>query len=103
PKRTLEPQNPRTLDHMERPTSALHLTRVTLTVRALNAEPHTKEVGHDAVYNHHCLRSPRGHDGRGRSVAGAPDPCAPRIVLGHPDDSAVRRPAAAPGTSRLLL
>jgi hypothetical protein len=54
---------------MERPTSALHLTRVTLTVRALNAEPHTKKVGHDAVYYHHCVRSARGHDGGGGTVA----------------------------------
>src|SRR5262245_21769180 len=41
------------LDNMERPTSALHLTRVTLSLRQLGAEPHTKEVGHAAVYNHH--------------------------------------------------
>src|SRR5262245_16635031 len=61
------------LDHMERPTSALHLTRVTLSLRQLGAEPHTKEVGRDEVYNHHCLRSARGHDGRGGVVAGAPD------------------------------
>jgi hypothetical protein len=51
------------LDHMERPTSALHLTRVTLSLRQLGAEPHTKEVGRDEVYNHHCLRSARRHDG----------------------------------------
>src|ERR1041385_8924471 len=42
---------PATLDHMERPTSALHLTRVTLSLRQLGAEPHTKEVGRDEVYN----------------------------------------------------
>jgi hypothetical protein len=35
---------------MERPTSALHLTRVTLSLRELGAEPHKKEVGHHAVY-----------------------------------------------------
>ena len=35
---------------MERPTSALHLTRVTLRLRQLNAEPHTKEVGRAEVY-----------------------------------------------------
>src|SRR6185503_12139121 len=58
---------------MERPTSALHLTRVTLTVRALNAEPHTKEVGRDEVYYHHCFRSARGHDGRRGVVARASD------------------------------
>src|ERR671913_2624821 len=40
---------------MERPTSALHLTRVTLSLRQLGAEPHTKEVGRDEVYNHHYL------------------------------------------------
>jgi hypothetical protein len=43
------------LDNMERPTSALHLTRVTLCLRELNAEPHTKEVGRAEVYNHHRL------------------------------------------------
>ena len=37
------------LDHMERPTSALHSSRVTLDLRQLNAEPHTKEVGHGRV------------------------------------------------------
>lgn len=65
------------LDPMERPTSALHLTRVTLSLRELGAEPHTKEVGRDAVYNHHCFRSARGDDGGrglgvGRARAGAP-------------------------------
>jgi hypothetical protein len=43
------------LDHMEGPTSALHLTRVTLCLRQLRAEPHTKEVGHDGVYYHRRL------------------------------------------------
>ena len=43
------------LDNMERPTSALHLTRVTLSLRQLGAEPHTKEVGRAEVYNHRCL------------------------------------------------
>jgi len=52
---------------MERPTSALHLTRVTLSLRQLGAEPHTKEVGRDEVYNHHRFRSARG-DNRGRGV-----------------------------------
>ena len=28
--------------HMERPTSALHLSRITLDLRQLRAEPHTK-------------------------------------------------------------
>ena len=35
------------LSSMERPTSALHRTRVTLSLRQLGAEPHTKEVGRD--------------------------------------------------------
>ena len=43
------------LDHMEGPTSALHLTRVTRCLRQLGAEPHTKEVGHGAVYYHRRL------------------------------------------------
>ena len=68
---------------MERPTSALHLTRVTLSLRQLGAEPHTKEVGRDAVYNHHCLRSARGHDGGGGAVAGPADAGAPSADVGH--------------------
>src|SRR5687768_2018481 len=71
------PANREPLDHMERPTSALHLTRVTLTVRALNAEPHTKEVGRDAVYYHHCVRSARGHDGCRGAVGGTTDAGTP--------------------------
>ena len=47
------------------------LTRVTLSLRQLRAEPHTKEVGHDAVYYYHCLRSARRDDG-GRGVAAGP-------------------------------
>ena len=43
------------IDHMERPTPALHLSRVALDLRQLNAEPHTKEVDHGRVYNHHCV------------------------------------------------
>src|SRR5438876_7958478 len=42
---------------MERPTWALHLTQVTLSLRQLGAEPHTKEVGRDEVYYHHCVPS----------------------------------------------
>src|SRR4026208_177029 len=64
------------LDNKERPTSGLHLTRVTLSLRQLGAEPHTKEVGRAEVYNHHCLRSARGHDGRRDLTAGSPDVCA---------------------------
>src|SRR4029434_8179425 len=70
-------QNPRDFyvisDHMERPTSALHLTRVTLSLRQLGAEPHTKEAGRHEVYNHHCLRSARGHDGGGGVVTESTD------------------------------
>src|SRR2546423_15215000 len=70
-----------TLDHMERPTSALQ--GAGYAVRApLNAEPHTKEVGRDAVYNHHCLRSPRRDDGRCRVVAGPAHAGAPLADLG---------------------
>jgi DNA replication protein DnaC len=66
-----------TLDHVERPTSALHLTRVTLSLQQRGAEPHTKEVGRDEVYNHHCFRSARGDDhGRGL-IARAPDAGTP--------------------------
>ena len=36
---------------MERPTPALHLSRITLDLRQLRAEPHTKEVGHHGVYS----------------------------------------------------
>jgi hypothetical protein len=49
---------------MERPTSALHLTRVALRVKPLNPGPHTKknvaphtEVGRGNVYYHHSLIS----------------------------------------------
>src|SRR5687767_6300157 len=71
PPRTPQTQkgSPAISDHMERPTSALQ--GADYAVRgALNAEPHTKEVGRDAVYNHHCLRSARGDDGRRGPVAG---------------------------------
>src|SRR5436190_4728653 len=61
------------LDHMERPTSALHLSRVTLDLRQLNAEPHTKEVGHVEVYDHYRVRSACGDDGRRGPAAGAAD------------------------------
>src|SRR6185503_7952048 len=64
------------LDKMEGPTSALQIPRVTLDLRELNAEPHTKEVGHVGVYNHRCVRSARGNDRRRRVVARAPDTCA---------------------------
>ena len=42
-------------------------------LRQLRAEPHTKEVGRDAVYDHRRLRSARRHDGGGGFIAGAPD------------------------------
>jgi hypothetical protein len=71
------------LDHMERPTAALHLTRVTLSLRQLGAEPHTKEVGRDEVYNHHCLRSARGHHGGRGVVAGSADAGAPSVDVGR--------------------
>src|SRR6267143_321908 len=58
------------LDHMERPTSALHLSRITLDLRELRAEPHTKEVGHHGVYSSDCVRSACRHDGGGGAPAG---------------------------------
>src|SRR5437868_10286251 len=88
---------------MERPTSDLHLARVTLSLRQLGAEPHTKEVGRDAVYNHHCLRSARGHDSGGGVTPRAPDAGAPYAAVRQSDHSALRRSTAPPGTDRLLL
>src|SRR5690242_17889855 len=58
------------LDHMERPTSALQSAGYAAR-GPLNAEPHTKEVGRDAVYNHHCLRSACGDDSRRGPVTGS--------------------------------
>src|SRR3954453_11228091 len=83
------------LDHMERPTSALHLSRITLNLRELRAEPHTKEVGHHAVYSSDCLRSARGDDGRGGTTSRTADPGASLPDLGQSDDSAVRQAATA--------
>src|SRR4030095_11297963 len=60
-------------DNMERPTSALHLSRITLDLRQLRAEPHTKEVGHHAVYSSDCVRSACRHEGGGGVAAGAAD------------------------------
>src|SRR5437016_2396076 len=88
---------------MERPTSALHLTRVTLSLRELGAEPHTKEVGRDEVYNHHCLRSARSDDGRRGLAAGTSDAGTPHARVGYCHDSALRRARPAPGTDHLLL
>src|SRR5687768_11066096 len=88
---------------MERPTSALHLTRVTLSLRELGAEPHTKEVGRDEVYNHHRFRSARGHDGGGGAIAGAAHPGAALDDFGQSHDSAIRHPAGSPGPGPLLL
>ena len=58
--------------------------RVTLlAARARRAEPHTKEVGHDAVYNHHRVRSARrDDDGRGL-VAGPADAGAALADVGY--------------------
>src|SRR5579863_9289879 len=88
---------------MERPTSALHLTRVTLSLRELGAEPHTKEVGRDAVYNYHRLRSARRHNGGRRLVAGAPDAGASSADVGQRDDSPLRGAPSPPGPGHLLL
>src|ERR1700704_4068793 len=74
------------LDPMERPTSALHLTRVTLSLRQLGAEPHTKEVGHVEVYNHRGLRSACCVGGRGRVTARTRDTRAAPARLRFADD-----------------
>ena len=74
------------LDHMERPTSALQLSRVTLCLRELNAEPHTKEVGRDAVYYYHCLRSARGDD-RGGALARAEVALGDELLVRLDDDA----------------
>jgi len=91
------------LDNMERPTSALHLTRVTLSLRQLGAEPHTKEVGRAEVYNHHCLRSARGHDGRRDLTAGSPDVCAAVPHVRQSDDPPIRGARPASGAGPVLL
>src|SRR5262245_48473223 len=80
------------------------VTRVTLSLRQLGAEPHTKEVGREEVYYRHRLRSARRDDGRRgvsrrESAAGAP-----LARVRGPDGRAVRRTAAAgPWTRHLLL
>src|SRR4029453_350317 len=86
-----------------RPTPALHLTRVTLCLRELNAEPHTKEVGHGEVYYHHCLRSARRNNGGRGAPAAAADATASFGDLGHSDDSALCRPTATHRTRAVLL
>src|SRR5882672_3015367 len=88
---------------MERPTSALHLTRVTLSLRQLGAEPHTKEVGRDAVYNYHRFRSARCDDG-GRCLVTEPAHAGTAVDdLGHGHDYAVRGAAAWTRPGALLL
>src|SRR5206468_11160172 len=79
------------LDHMERPTSALHLARVTLSLRQLGAEPHTKEVGRYEVYYRHRLRSARSHDGRRGLTARAADAGASSAHVRQSHDSEIRR------------
>src|SRR5882757_8664769 len=88
---------------MERPTSALHLTRVTLSLRQLGAEPHTKEVGHERVYNHRGLRSACRVSGGGGVVAWATNAVAPAARRRFADDRAVCGAARAPGCGALLL
>src|SRR3954471_8585502 len=79
------------------------LTRVTLSLRELGAEPHTKEVGRDAVYNHHCVRSAcRDDDGRG-VVAGAADAGASSADVGQRNHCALCRSTAPPGGGGVLL
>src|SRR5437868_8857264 len=69
---------------MERPTLALHLTRVTLSPRQLGVEPHTKEVGRAAVYNHPCLRSARRDYRRRRLVPGQRLPASHSLTSESP-------------------
>src|SRR5918994_533830 len=88
---------------MERPTSALHLTRVTLSLRQLGAEPHTKEVGRAEVYNHHRVRSPRGHHRRRSIAAGPADASAPFPDVRDPDDPALRRAPTSDESRAVLL
>src|SRR5579872_5120180 len=79
------------------------MTRVTLSLRQLGAEPHTKEVGRDAVYNHHRLRSACRDDGGRRLVAAPPHAGAPLGDVGHRHDRALRRAPASTGRGALLL
>src|SRR4030095_14737541 len=51
------------------PTPALHLSRITLDLRQLRAEPHTKEVGPHGVYSSDCVRSACRHDRGGGAPA----------------------------------
>src|SRR2546430_10826143 len=88
---------------MERPTSALHLTRVALSLRQLGAEPHTKEVGRDEVYNHHCFRSACSDDGSRRAVTGSADASPARADVGYSDDCALPRARASRAPGAVLL
>src|SRR5436190_20148174 len=88
---------------MERPTPALHLSRITLDLRQLRAEPHTKEVGHVEVYNHRRFRSARGdHGGRGLT-AGTSDAGAAHVDVRRADDSSFRGAPAAARPPPVLL
>src|SRR5258708_454674 len=88
---------------MERPTSALHLTRGTLSLRQLGAEPHTKEVGRDAVYNGHWFRSARRDDGGGGATRESSDAGTPHVALGRADDCPIRGATPSTGHGDLLL
>src|SRR5215203_1250769 len=67
---------------IERPTSALQSAGY--AVRGpLNAELHTKEAGHVEVYNHHCVRSPRGHHRCRRVVTEPPNTSASFADIGQ--------------------
>src|SRR5262245_30483176 len=88
---------------MERPTSALHLTRVTLHVQPLSAEPHTKEVGRGEVYYHHRVRSARSDDGRRGVTPRTSDSGAAHARVRYPHDSSLPRSPAPPGTDPVLL
>ena len=90
-------------DHMESPTWALHLTRVTLSLRQLGAEPHTKGVGRGEVYDRHCLRSARGDDGSRGAIARTADPGASHVELRFRNDPALRRTPAPRLRHALLL
>src|SRR5580765_3723333 len=79
------------------------MTRVTLSLRQLGAEPHTKEVGRDAVYYSHRLRSARRDDGGRRLVAEPAHTGATVDDLGHRHDCALRGAPTSAERGALLL
>jgi len=91
------------LDDMERPTCAC---RARITLRVLQGSQRRaayKEVGHDAVYYHHCVRSARRNDRGGGVTSAAADTSAAFVELGHGHGVALRRPAGAVRGPAVLL